>query len=162
MKLGIILFTLFIQILTYGAAPRSWSVSNITVIRQSCQTSDPCNFRMITALLLGKTYISPLREQCVFIVGTFRLRIVIFFCLEDLPSYSCCSISVLHPFKEIQWSLQLKTSFSQINGFLGHRSVQNVLLVHSRSQTKTLHCTIFDLLDALIWFYFPRHISHGL
>ena len=68
---------------------------------------------------------------------------------------ACRFQSFLLSNKLIDPSLQ-KAFLSKINGCLEHCSVLNSLLLHARTQKKTLHCTWFDLADAF------GSISHSL
>ncbi len=124
-----LLATLYTKILLSGTAPSCWSLSNITLLHKSGSTSDPTNFRMIAlSSSVGKTF-------HLILAARFQ--------------------SFLLSNKLIDPTMQ-KAFLSKINGCVEHCSVLNSLLLHARTQKKTLHCTWFDLADAF------GSISHPL
>ena len=115
-----LLATLFTWTLLSGTAPACWSISNFTLIHTAGSTSDPSNFR-VTALssFIGKTF---------YFILTARFQSFLLSNKLTNPSFQ-------------------KAFLSEINGCIEHRSVFELLLLHTRTQKKTLRCKFFDLAD---------------
>ena len=87
---------------------------------------------------------SPLLLEKLF-TWSWLLVSSLFFCPTNLS---------IHPYK--------KAFLSKINGCLEHCSVLNSLLLHARTQKKTLHCTWFDLADAFGYISYSSHFFYPL
>ena len=140
-----VMATVFTKIRDKSEAPQEWAKSNMILIKKDSEESndEPSHFRMIALTLnIGKLY------------HTLEAERALHYMLEN--KYLDCTAQ--------------KAYVDGINGCVEHVTIVQEVIQHARLNSKTLHCTWFDLMDAfgsvphalipyvMKYYNFPNHI----